>query len=372
MIIEKFEISLRPAVARTRKRIRNFPWDAFGSAVDRGWANGISVDWLRKFCVDWSENDQWNRQQQRLNRLDHVVGVCGDERLHAVYFRGAGRGPLLVLVHGWPSTFLEFIDIAERLSKAGMDVLVPSLPGYAFSSPVNSPLGPRATAAAIAKLVRALGYTQFFAHGGDWGAEISVWLGLLEPNACRGVHLAMRGLAGNEAEHELHTPAERKWKQDAALRLAEGGLYMELQTRETLTLAYGLADSPVGAAAWICDKFLRWTDARGAGCQGAESVLGRQFLLNTVTLFCATRSVASSLWMYPGYTIEQQIMPHRLELPVAIFALPNDPVFPWPPRSLLDRHYNVVRWTEPPHGAHFAALETPELLFSDLKDFCMN
>jgi pimeloyl-ACP methyl ester carboxylesterase len=372
MNIEKFEIALGTAVASTKDRIRNFPWDAFGSGMDSGWANGVSVDWLRNFCLEWSENYDWKRVQQRLNRLDHVVGVCGNERLHAVHFRGSGRGPLLVLVHGWPSTFLEFIDIAGKLSKAGIDVLVPSLPGYPFSSTVNSPLGPREAAASIARLVRALGYTQFFAHGGDWGAEISVWLGLLESKSCRGVHLAMRGLAGNEPECELHTPAEREWKHGAALRLAEGGLYMQMQTRETLTLAYCLADSPVGAAAWICDKFLRWTDGRGAGYQGAESILGREFLLSTVTLFCATRRVASSLWMYPGYTIEQQIMPHRLELPVAIFALPNDPVFPWPPRALLDRHYNVVRWTEPPYGAHFAALETPELLLSDLVDFCMN
>jgi len=198
MNIEKFEIALGTAVAGIKDRIRNFPWEAFGSGMDSGWANGVPVDWLRNFCLELSENYDWKRVQQRLNRLDHLVGVCGNERLHAVHFRGSGRGPLLVLVHGWPSTFLEFIDIAGKLSKAGLDVLVPSLPGYPFSSTENSPLGPREAAASIAKLVRALGYTQFFAHGGDWGAEISVWLGLLEPESCRGVHLAMRGLAGNE------------------------------------------------------------------------------------------------------------------------------------------------------------------------------
>jgi microsomal epoxide hydrolase len=218
-------------------------------------------------------------------------------------------------------------------------------------------------------LIKALGYESFIAHGSDWGAEVSVWLGVLEPARCRGVHLAMRGLAGNEHEDLLQTDVEKAWKRFAASRYSKGGLYMELQTREPLTLAYALADSPVGAAAWICDKFLRWADSRGGGPEQAEAIIGREFLLNTATLFCATGLVASSLWMYPGYTSDQQLMPYRLTIPVAIFALPNDPLFPWPPRSLLERHYNIVKWSEPPYGAHFPALETPKLLYTDLLEF---
>lgn len=144
---------------------------------------------------------------------------------------------------------------------------------------------------------------------------------------------------------------------------------MEVQTREPLLIGAALADSPVGTAGWISDKFLRWTDAHGGSATVADGVVGQDFLMDTITLYCATASVASSLWMYPGYTKIEQTMPGRLEVPTAIFALPNDPVFPWPPRSLLERHYQIRRWTTPPFGAHFAALETPDHLFADLVAF---
>jgi pimeloyl-ACP methyl ester carboxylesterase len=369
MELELFKISLDKTWTNISQRVRTFPWSAFDLCTDQGWAYGLPTPWLHNFCLEWMVHD-WTTFQRYLNELEHIKGHTGSEYIHAVHFRGRKANPLLVLLHGWPSTFIEFLPLAARLSEIGYSVLVPALPGYPLSSFVRSPVGPRETARLISEFMKALGYRAFIAHGGDWGAEVSVWLGLLEPEICRGVHLAMRGLAGNEPECELHTLEEREWKRFAANRYSKGGLYMELQTRETLTFAYALADSPVGTAAWICDKFLRWTDGRGGGPEAAEAILTREFLFHTLTLFCAGERAASSLWMYPGYTAEQQRIPHRLEVPVAIFALPNDPVFPWPPRSLLERHYNITRWTQPAYGAHFAALETPDLLYADLIAFC--
>ena len=121
--------------------------------------------------------------------------------------------------------------------------------------------------------------------------------------------------------------------------------------------------------AWMLDKFVRWIDAPDA--RAVEAMLGRDRLLANLTIHLVTGTVASGLWIYPGYMLEPRSLPAdgRLARPVGIFALPNDPVYPWPPRSLLERHYNIVQWTRPARGAHFAALETPEELVDDLRRF---
>ena len=348
-------------------RIADFPWHACGTDSGADWQWGVPPAWLAGFCRDWAENHDWDDLLDRLDIFNHTA-----ERqtgLHALHLPASSDAPVIVLLHGWPSTCLEFAKLAHSLHACGLDVLVPSLPGYPLAGLCRAPIGPADAAAAILQLIERTGYRTFVVHGGDWGAEIAVWMGLLAPDRCRGVHLAMRGLAGNEARSELRTDDERRWKDRAEACYRERGAYMELQTREPLTLGYTLIDSPVAMAAWICDKFLRWTDGRGRGPAGAEAIIGRHFLLDTVTLYAVTDRAASALWMYPGYTAAQQIMPRRLDVPTAIFALPNDPVFPWPPRSLLERHYHIVQWTDPPHGAHFAALEMPILLEQDLLSF---
>lgn len=349
-----------------RRRVESFPWQACRAETAGDWALGTEPQWLEVFCMEWAHRYDWIDFSRRLGRLEHVGDGHG---LHALHFRAQQRETVLVLLHGWPSTCLEFAGVAQQLQARGISVIVPSLPGFPLSAPVARPIGPAECARRIIGLVTHLGYSKLITHGGDWGAEISVWIGLLAPGLCRGVHLAMRGLAGNEDARFLQSDEERAWKDSAAAAYLAGGAYMEIQTREPLTLGCALADSPVAMAGWICNRFLRWTDGRGCGTGGAQTAIGRGFLFDTVTLYALTDSILSSLWLYPGYTPEEQLMPHRLDVPTAIFALPNDPVFPWPPRSLLERHYHVVRWCDPPHGAHFAALETPSLLVNDLSDF---
>jgi hypothetical protein len=181
----------------------------------------------------------------------------------------------------------------------------------------------------------------------------------------------MRGLAGNEPLGPEASAEERAWQQDSERRLPQLGLYLLLQTEETQTiaLALALADSPVGAFAWMLDRFVSWIDAPDA--RAVEAMLGRDRLLANIAIHLLTDTVASALWIYPGYMAEPRSLPQgqRVERPVGIFALPNDPIYPWPPRSLLERHYNIVHWTRPARGAHFAALETPEELIGELRRF---
>lgn len=353
--------------AVTQARIADFPWKDSASLGGTDWRWGVPPEWLAQFCSDWADRYDWERIAVLFDSFSFVHG--GDTGLTGLNFAGKASSPLIVLLHGWPSTVLEFVKVAASLHSKGHSVLVPALPGYPLSGRCVEPLGSRQAAIEILKLISAAGHRSFIAHGGDWGAEMAVWMGLLAPGECRGVHLAMRGMAGNEPMEKLRTPEERAWKERSDACYRAGGAYMEIQSREPLMVGYALAGSPVAMAAWICDKFLRWADGRGKGPAGAEAVIGRDFLLDTVTLYALTGRAASSLWMYPGYTAEEQIMPHRLSVPTAIFALPNDPVFPWPPHSLLERHYHVVQRTDPPHGAHFAALEVPDVLEGDLLSF---
>lgn len=349
-----------------RRRIDAFPWHACRADTAGDWALGAEPRWLEDFCREWGHAYDWQAFARRLAGFRHVAG---DNGLHALHFPVAGTDTALVLLHGWPSSCLEFVSVAAQLQSRGISVVVPTLPGFPLSAPVTRPIGPAECARLIVGLVKSLGYRNLVTHGGDWGAEISVWIGLLAPDDCRGVHLAMRGLAGNEDAGALLTGEERAWKERAHASYLAGGAYMEIQTKEPLTLGYALADSPVAMAAWICSRFLRWADGRSKGSEGAEAIIGRHFLFDTVTLYALTDRIVSSLWLYPGYTQQEQLMPRKLEVPTAIFALPRDPVFPWPPRGLLERHYNVVRWCDPPHGAHFAALEVPDLLVEDLAGF---
>lgn len=355
--------------ARTRARIsaevEQFPWHACSTSTDWRW--GVPQHWLRRFCHDWSETYDWDCLAARFDDLEYVR--ASQQGAGALYFPGPAGRPLIILQHGWPSTVLEFVSLARLLQAAGHAVLVPALPGSPLGQPSAAPLGPADAARSVLALVEKTGHACFIAHGGDWGADISVWLGLLAPDACRGVHLAMRGLAGNEPAAALKTPEERAWHDLSGACYRTGGAYMDLQSREPVTTGYLLAGSAVAMAAWTCDKFLRWTDGRGKGPARAEAIIGRSFLQDTLSLFALTETAASALWLYPGYDSDQSVMPRRLDVPTTVFRLPNDPVFPWPPCSLLERHYNVVRWTTPPHGAHFAALEVPDLLEQDLLAF---
>lgn len=380
---EPFRICVPDSVlAGIAARIRAYPWDEAAGDAALGWRYGPSSAYLRDFCRYWTEEFDWRTAEAALNRFPQVTAEVDGQRIHAWLERGSDDpGRALVLLHGWPSTFAEFSGVVERLAhperfggKAGdaFDVIVPSLPGYGFSGRLRAPAGPREAASRIDAFMRqGLGYDSYIAHGGDWGAEVSVWLGFDHAPACRGVHLGMRGLAGNAEPAADSTPDERAWHADAARRLAADGLYLLLQTKETQTLAYALADSPVGFAAWILDKFARWLDLPAGDPAAMERLVGRDFLITTVMLYLVTGSAASALWIYPGYETEPQYLPagKRVEVPVGIFALPKDPIYKWPPRAVLERSYNIVRWTDPMKGAHFAALETPAALVADLQAF---
>jgi pimeloyl-ACP methyl ester carboxylesterase len=315
--------------------------------------------------------------QQRLDALPQLRFEVAGQTLHLLRVEGRGASPLpLLLTHGWPGSFLEYLPVLAPLSDPGahgadpadaFTVIVPSLPGYAFSGP-PPPTG--LTGREVAWLwhelmTKGLGYDRYFAHGSDLGAGVTAWLARVQPQAVAAVHLATPGLApvpGPRTEQEEDfAHAAQDWT-------AEEGGYMHEHATKPTTIGAGLTDSPAGLAAWIGEKVVAWSSTRPDGSPAFD----RQLLLATLTLYWATNSITTSLLPYwahrhlPGAALpDGDVSP----VPTAISIFGGERVpFPKPPRQLAERYYNVTSWAEHPTGGHFPAVAEPELLARSLRD----
>jgi pimeloyl-ACP methyl ester carboxylesterase len=360
----------REVLARIARRVAEYEWPP--TPAGAGWEQGADPATLRHLVDRWSRLD-WRTQEAELNAQPNFKAqVCGLE-LHFVHRRSGGDAasarPPIVLLHGWPSSYLEYLDVAERLSQpGGRDVVVVSLPGCGYSQAPQKLMGPREMAGLVHRLMKdTLGYSRYVAHGSDWGSLIAGWLGFDQPEACAGVHMTMispRFVAGAATE-----PEEQKWLAGFRERFEDDGAYFRLQTSRPLTAGFVLADNPVGLLAWMLEKFAAWGDpALGDKSRVFQDPENADRLLRNVMLYLVTHSAATSMWIYRGLTTEGPPgYPggKRVEVPVAIAAT-RDPVFVPPPRSLVEKAYRVTRWTEYAKGGHFPAQDVPELLAADL------
>src|SRR4051794_15243269 len=255
---EPFTIAIPDArLAAIRSKVAAFDWDALPDAG--GWRSGVGLADLRRLTDYWLDRYDWLDQERRLNRLPHFTAEVDGERLHFVHARGDGSRPPLLLIHGWPGSFLEFAHLIAPLVADGHDVVVPSLPGFAFSGRPAAPIGPRRVAAVLQRLMADLfGATPYLVQGGDWGAEIGARLAHDDPALCLGLHLNMVELAAEDAVPT--TEAELAWASRRATLRAEESGYSHVQSTRPQTLSVGLVDSPVGIAAWILEKFGVWAD----------------------------------------------------------------------------------------------------------------
>ncbi|MBV8450533.1 MAG: epoxide hydrolase [Hyphomicrobiales bacterium] len=378
MAAEKFAIHVADEIlADLWRRLDATRWP--DEIENAGWEGGTNLAYMRSLTAYWRNGYDWRRQENALNSLPQYRLALDGLNVHFVHQRGNGPKPLpLVITHGWPGSFVEMVKLLPLLTDPAahgasvddaFDVVVPSLPGYGFSDrPRERGMNPNKIAALWVRLMAALGHERFGAQGGDWGATVSSALGLDHPDRMIGVHLnfiAGRFLLGgtlNEAQDDevakQYLSQLRKWWD------LDGG-YNHQQSTKPQTLSYGLNDSPVGLAAWIVEKFQTWSDCGG----DPERVLTRDELLTNVMIYWVTQTVRSSMQLY----FESRERPLRLSRgnrvtpPVAVALFPKE--IPMPPRSLAERGYNIVRWTEMPKGGHFAAMEQPELLAADIREF---
>jgi pimeloyl-ACP methyl ester carboxylesterase len=342
-----------------------------------GWSIGCDADFLERFRQHWLHAYDWRAAMATLNRYPQFMATIDGHDIHFVHIKGEGASPRpLLLTHGWPGSHYEFWAAAERLafpSRDGgsvsdaFDLVIPSLPGYAFSGKPAQPVGPKAVAALWNRLMtEVLGYEAYLAQGGDWGGVVTSFIGLNHGEHCRGIHLNLVGLRSAEPPQN---EAETAWgAQVAAVQQRLGG-YAALQMMKPMSLALVSADNPLGQAAWILERFHDWAQLDG---REVDQVFGMDHLITNVMLYVMTGSFATSVWFYNGLIREGGvILPKetRCETPTAFANFPADAVQPNPPRSRVELVYNLVRWSDPAKGGHFAAMEQPWLFADDVAEW---
>jgi pimeloyl-ACP methyl ester carboxylesterase len=344
---------------------------------DGGWAYGAEPGYMAGLIDYWKGGYDWWAAQDGLNRFPQFTATVGDLEIHFVHEKGSQPAPrALILSHGWPGSYFEFLHLVEPLAhperfggkaEDGFDIIVPSLPGYGFSGKPKKPISPRTIAAHFdALMTGSLGYATYLAQGGDWGSAVSGWLAY-EGKGCAGAHLNMLGWRSPGVGPE--TDEEKAQAMKAAGLFEAEGAYFRMHSTKPTTLAYALMDSPVGTCAWIVEKFHGWSDLRGGGI---EAVYTKDQLLTNVMIYLVSGTFATSTWLYRGLFEDQSgttvPLGARIEKPMGLANFPID-IIPTPPRSMVERMMNIIHWTDMAEGGHFAALEKPDLLLGEIRAF---
>ena len=339
--------------------------------IDEGWQAGTNDGALRELVRYWRHEYDWFAQQERLNQLTHVRGPVDGEELHAVLYTGPGserRIPLL-LIHGWPGSFVEFLEAAPLLAAGvdgspGYDLVVPSLPGFGFSEAPRQPgMHPGVIAERLHGLMQELGYERYGVQGGDWGGIIGTALALQRPEAVRALHLNFALSGPPPADGEMGAEERAYREEQERFQATETG-YSRIQGTRPQTLAYAQQDSPVGLLAWILEKFWVWSD------HGDDlwETLDRDAVLTNVMMYWLTGTVLSAARIY--YEMSRSggaFLADRVEVPTGYARYPGEP---WAaPTEVLKRRYHLVRVTEPARGGHFASLEQPQIYAADVGSF---
>jgi microsomal epoxide hydrolase len=371
-----FTIAVPDAVlADLRERLVRVRWP--DGVPGGGWRYGTDLAYMKELVAYWRDRYDWRKNAADLNRLrQFTVPIAGIE-LHFIHELGIGPDPMpLLLSHGWPGSVLEFHKIIPMLTdpaRFGGDpadaftVVAPSLPGYGFSFRPNQPrFGVTEIADVFASLMGdVLGYRRFGAQGGDWGAFVTARLGYAHPTKLTGIHMNLLTLRRDVKPPANPTEEERRYLADLGQWLREEAGYQWIQGTKPQTLAYGLSDSPVGLCAWIVEKFRTWSDCDG----DVERRFTKDEILTNVMLYWVTGAIGSSFWPYYARYHADWPIPDgaRVDVPMGYAAFPREIVRP--PRAWAERVFDVRRWTPMAAGGHFAALEEPEALATDIRAF---
>ncbi|WP_283134498.1 epoxide hydrolase family protein [Rhizohabitans arisaemae] len=369
--IHPFRIDIPPAdLDDLRNRLARTRWPDELDGV--AWSYGVPVSYARKLAEYWGTDYDWRRHEAELNRFPQFTTEIDRQNIHFLHVRSPEPDALpLIVTHGWPGSVVEFMKIIGPLTDPrshggdpgdAFHVVAPSIPGFGFSGP-TAETGwdmPR-VARAWAELMDRLGYERYGAQGGDSGSFIAPELGRVAPERVVGVHVngGLGFPSGDPAEFENLSEAE----QTRMARHSEDGLgYAIIQSTRPQTVAYGLHDSPAGQLAWITEKFQEWTDpARDL----PEDAVDLDQLLTNVSVYWLTGTAASSARLYKesaavwGQPQEYSALPHGMA------AFPTDYAI----RRVAERDHKVVHWTEFDRGGHFAAMEAPDLLVGDIREF---
>ena len=346
------------------------------------WSYGVPGAYLRELVEYWRDGFDWRRVEREINALPAFRVEIDGLPVHYVHVRGSGPAPMpLVLTHGWPWTFWDFRKVIGPLTDPAahggdpadaFDVVVPSLPGFGFSSPLRrTGMHPAAIADVWTTLMTdVLGYERFAAQGGDWGAIVTAWLGHAHADRMIGIHQSMAAFvsiaSGSLSAADFAADEQARF---ATMQAKAGAIasHLAVHTHDPQTLAWALNDSPAGLAAWIVERRRAWSDCDG----DVESRFTKDDLLTTASIYWFTRTFHTSARIYADTRRARPAPVHdrvpELEAPTAIAVFPQDVI--QYPRAVADRHANLQQWTVMPRGGHFAPMEEPDLLVDDVRRF---
>ncbi len=347
-----------------------------------GWERGVPFGYLKELAGYWRSSYDWREHEAGLNDLSQFTTTIDGQRIHFLHVRSPEPTAMpLLLIHGWPGSVVEFLDVTGPLSDPhahggdpsdAFHLVVPSLPGFGFSGPTREAgWTTQRIARAFAELMRRLGYERYGAQGGDWGAFVAPELARIDPDHVIGMHLnaATMGFIpfGPLSDEELAqlTDAEKaRFERLQASTAGPGNGYFEIQAHRPQTLAYALTDSPAGQLAWIVEKFKEWSHGPGL----PDEVIGRDRILTNVMLYWLTGTANSSARLYYENTHSGSWSMTPVTTPTGVAVFAEDYAI----RRYGERGHNIVHWSEFDSGGHFAAMEAPGLFTGDVRDFFRN
>ncbi len=356
-------------------KVQNYQWHEMPN--DGGWEYGTNLDYMKEFTEYWTNKFDWRKTEKKINKFNNFKSKIDGIDIHFIHEKGSGSNPKPLLIsHGWPGSIVEFLHIIDQLAhpekfggkeEDAFDVIVPSLPGFGFSARPLRPIGPRKMASIFNSLMTTvLGYKKYIAQGGDFGGTIATWLAYDFSKFLLGIHI---NILITRHPDGPQTKEEKEWQERfrKEQRIEDG--YRTQQATKPQTLSYAMIDSPVGVAAWIIEKMRGWSDIKNGDI---ESVYSKDILLSNIMIYLVTKTFNTASWIYygrreeGGRTLPKEHLP--LKVPTAVALFPKE-YLEWAPRSYVERIYNITRWTEMKKGGHFAALEQPDLLVEDIKNF---
>lgn len=356
-----------------RQRLAGARWPEAQTVDD--WSQGVPLSYHQEFCGYWAKAYDWQRAQDRLNGFPQFKTEVDGLEIHFIHARSHhAEAQPLVITHGWPGSVVEFLKVIEPLTEPtehggraedAFHLVCPSLPGYGFSGkPKESGWGIERIAAAWDALMLRLGYSRYYAQGGDWGAAVTTAIGLQNKGHCAGIHINMPVAAPTKQALEAPDAADKQALAGAKFYQDWDSGYSKQQSTRPQTLGYGLADSPIGQSAWILEKFRQWTDCDGH----PENVLSRDELLDNIMLYWLTNSGASSARLYwesfgKGFGGRGG---SKVQLPTGVSSFPKEIIRT--PRAWAEQRYAQIHyWNELDKGGHFAAFEQPEIFVEEMR-----
>jgi pimeloyl-ACP methyl ester carboxylesterase len=370
-----------------KQRVRRTRWPT--ELAGLGWSRGVPLEYLKTLAAYWSDSFDWRAQEAELNRLPQFVTTIDGQDIHFFHISSPEPDAVpLILTHGWPSSPIEFLKLVGPLTDPrgyggeaadAFHLVVPSLPGYGFSTPVREQGWGNLfrVARAWAELMTRLGYERYAVHGTDVGSGVAGTLGRLDGQRVIGIHLSGTVAAfpfGPPLELEGLSPKDRLRAERFNAFQREGLGYLHMQATRPQTLGYALNDSPVGQLAWIVDKFQAWTDP---AAETPDDAVDRDQLLTNVSVYWFTGSGTSSAHgTYEGMRAFREMISHQAQAPQTQPAEPPPPpmgaaVFAADTtiRCVMDPFGQIEYWSEYDRGGHFAAMEVPDLVVADLRAF---